>query len=156
MKSAFHEAAAEEAREAVGHYDGIAPGLGDRFNGELKAAVRLIEEYPEASPLIAKAVRKKVLLEFPYTVFYRIARNDDGAAELAGASLEPLGKQGRYAPALLRLFEHLLTDRKYADRIVRHYQVFKATQRSPTPPSSGRRGRLAPGVSSGRRSPRRR
>ena len=72
MKSAFHEAAAEEAREAVDHYDAITQGLGDRFNNELRAAVRLIEEYPEASPVIAKAIRKKVLLEFPYTVFYRI------------------------------------------------------------------------------------
>ena len=66
--------------------------------------------------------------------FYRSWYHDeDGATELVGASLEPLGKQGPHASALLRLFEHLLTDRNYVDRIPRHYEMFKRTQKASSP-----------------------
>jgi plasmid stabilization system protein ParE len=72
MKSRFLDPAKLEAREAIDHYDQLTPELGHRFIASLHAAVRLLEEYPESSPVIAKDVRKKVLLEFPYTLFYRI------------------------------------------------------------------------------------
>jgi len=60
--------------------------------------------------------------------------------ELAGASLELLGKQGRHAVALLRLFERLLKDRSYADRIRKHYEMFKGAQRA-APSRRGKRRR---------------
>ena len=66
--------------------------------------------------------------------FYRSWYHDEeGAAELVGASLEPLGKQGPHASSLLRLFEHLLTDRSYAERIPRHYEMFKRVQQTSVP-----------------------
>jgi len=66
--------------------------------------------------------------------FYRNWYHDEeGAAELVGASLEPLGKQGPHASTLLRLFEQLLTDRSYADRIPRHYEMFKRAQQTSSP-----------------------
>jgi hypothetical protein len=66
--------------------------------------------------------------------FYQSWYHDkEGAAELVGASLEPFGKQGPHASALLRLFEYLLLDRSYAERIPRHYEMFKRAQQTSFP-----------------------
>jgi hypothetical protein len=74
--------------------------------------------------------------------FYRSWYHDEkGAAELVGTSLEPLGKQGPNASSLLRLFEHLLTDQSYADRIPRHYEMFKRAQQTPSPQPRKPRGK---------------
>jgi hypothetical protein len=62
-----------------------------------------------------------------------------GAAELVGVSLEPLGSQGPHASALLGLFERLLVDRSYADRIQRHYEIFKHEQQGPPRRKKSRR-----------------
>ncbi len=72
MKSRFLDPADAEAREAIDRYDQFSPDLGDRFISELRAALRLLEDFPQSAPIIAKDVRKKVLLEFPYTLFYRV------------------------------------------------------------------------------------
>jgi hypothetical protein len=68
MKSRFHEAAHAELSEAVAYYDHKAPGLGDRFLTEVKAATRNIEQYPEIAPVIEEGVRAKVLVRFPYSL----------------------------------------------------------------------------------------
>jgi hypothetical protein len=47
------------------------------------------------------------------------------AAELAGASLDPLNPQTEYSPGLLRLFEFVLNDAAYVERLKRHYALFK-------------------------------
>lgn len=70
MKSRFHEAADAELSEAVAYYDDKAPGLGDRFLTEVKAATRAIEQYPEIAPVIDDDVRAKVLGRFPYSLMY--------------------------------------------------------------------------------------
>jgi len=70
MKSRFHEAADAELTEAIQYYDAKAPGLGDRFLAEVKAATRRIEEFPEIAPVIEYGVRAKVLPSFPYRLMY--------------------------------------------------------------------------------------
>ena len=81
MKSRFHQLAAAELAEAVAHYDSKAEGLGTRLLVEMRAAVIHIETFPESSPVIAFAVRRKVLAKFPYDVFY--AMNEDGVIILS-------------------------------------------------------------------------
>lgn len=44
----------------------------------------------------------------------------------AGASLDPLNVQTPYSAALLGLFEELLADPAYVERLKRHYTMFKA------------------------------
>jgi uncharacterized protein YecA (UPF0149 family) len=45
---------------------------------------------------------------------------------MKGPVLDPLNRQTKYAPSLLRLFnEHLLTDSAYIKRLKRHYDMFK-------------------------------
>ncbi len=51
------------------------------------------------------------------------------AQDMAGAVLDPLNPQTRYSSALLRLFEFVLEDEAYVDRLKRHYQMFKAAVR---------------------------
>lgn len=72
MKSRFHEAADAELTEAVAYYDGKAFGLGDRLLGEVKAATRLIERYPEIGSVRDFDVRAKVLTKFPYSLMYLV------------------------------------------------------------------------------------
>jgi hypothetical protein len=53
------------------------------------------------------------------------------AREMAGATLDTLNVQTRYANALLELFESLLlTDQAYVDRLKRHYRQFKEAIRN--------------------------
>ena len=75
MKSRFHELAASELAEAVAHYDSTTEGLGTRLLAEMRAAVMHIESFPDSSPVIAHAVRRKVLAKFPYDVFYTLEEN---------------------------------------------------------------------------------
>lgn len=76
MKSRFVKPAEDELAEAVDHYDQITAGLGDRFLAEVRASVRLIENFPKGSRAIIRQVRRKVLLEFPYSIVYTIAEHE--------------------------------------------------------------------------------
>jgi len=72
MMSRFHEGAEAELADAVLYYDERAPGLGDRFVAEVKAATLIIERHPEIAPLIGEGVRAKVVQHFPYSLMYVI------------------------------------------------------------------------------------
>jgi hypothetical protein len=52
--------------------------------------------------------------------------NKETARESYGATLDPLNSQSEYSYALLRIFNNLLQDKAYAERLKRHYQLFKA------------------------------
>ena len=45
--------------------------------------------------------------------------------ELKGPYLDPLNPQSKYAPRFMKIFEKLLEDREYAERLERHYRMFK-------------------------------
>lgn len=59
--------------------------------------------------------------------FYRRwAHDSDDADEMAGASLDPLNRQSEFAEWFLVFFREMVkTDRKYVERLKRHYQMFK-------------------------------
>ena len=89
MKSRFHEAADAELTEAIQYYDAKAPGLGDRFLAEVKAATRRIEQFPEIAPLIEYGVRAKVLASFPYRLMYVIDSGELFIVAVAHGSRRP-------------------------------------------------------------------
>jgi hypothetical protein len=99
-----------------------------------RAIIQVIEER-DPGEILATINYGWESLEF-YRNWYR---HGEGAADLVGASLEPLGKQGPHARSLLRLFEQLLADRAYAERIPRHYELFRSAQ--PTLSPSRKRAR---------------
>ncbi len=76
MNSRFVTPAEDEVAEALDHYQQIATGLGERFLSEVRRAVTMVEQFPQTSPVIASDVRKKVLLEFPYSLFYRVTADE--------------------------------------------------------------------------------
>lgn len=90
MKSRFVKPAEDELAEAVDHYDEITPGLGDRFLAEVRSSVRLIETFPKNSPAVVREVRKKVLLEFPYSVFHAVAEEEVVILAIAHQKRRPL------------------------------------------------------------------
>ena len=53
-----------------------------------------------------------------------------------GPYLDPFNPQTEYAGALLRMFEYVLTDQVYVERLERHYRMFKAAVQN----ESGQRG----------------
>jgi hypothetical protein len=50
------------------------------------------------------------------------------AKDMAGAILDPINPQSECAPALLEIFETILQDPDYVERLKRHYAMFKGTQ----------------------------
>lgn len=59
--------------------------------------------------------------------FYRRwAHDSDHGHEMAGASLDPLNRQSKFAEWFLVFFREMVkTDLKYVERLKRHYQMFK-------------------------------
>jgi toxin ParE1/3/4 len=95
MTARFHELAAAELDEAVAYYDTKADGLGSRLLAEVRAAVVYVEEFPEASPIIERAVRRKVLVKFPYDLFYILAASEVVVLSVAHESRRPGIWRGR-------------------------------------------------------------
>lgn len=51
-------------------------------------------------------------------------------ANTKGPYLDPLNPQSRYADVLLAMFEYVLTDLAYVERLERHYRMFKAVAKN--------------------------
>lgn len=51
MKLEFHPQAEQEFLGAVLYYEAEVPGLGERFDAEVRTASALLLEYPEIGPL---------------------------------------------------------------------------------------------------------
>lgn len=73
MKLEFHPEAEEEFLQAVSYYEAQMPGLGERFDAELRTAAALLLEYAEIGPLVDTHLRKLVLDRFPYSLIYSIS-----------------------------------------------------------------------------------
>jgi plasmid stabilization system protein ParE len=66
----FHPDAAEEARAAAAHYEGIRAGLGVDYQAELAAALARIRDNPLLYAVESKTIRVCPLRRFPYLIFY--------------------------------------------------------------------------------------
>lgn len=66
----FHPDAAEEAREAAAHYEGVRLGLGTDFKAELDAALTRIANNPLGYAAESGAIRVCPLHRFSYSIFY--------------------------------------------------------------------------------------
>ena len=68
----FHRLAERELNEAAAYYDSEAAGLGAAFLKEIQHCIQSICDRPEAAPLLAGAVRRRLARRFPYAVLYSI------------------------------------------------------------------------------------
>lgn len=68
----FDVSARHEFLEAAGYYESESPGLGADFIQEIERSIQLIVEHPEADPIIAGTVRRRLVRRFPYALLYSV------------------------------------------------------------------------------------
>lgn len=74
MIAAFHDLAKVELNEAAQYYERESPGLGAAFVAEVERCTAAILEHPEASPIVTRAIRRRLLRRFPYGLLYTVRR----------------------------------------------------------------------------------
>jgi plasmid stabilization system protein ParE len=72
MKLEFHPQAELELIEAAAYYELQVPGLGWRFEAEVRRAADLLLERPQIGAEADPVLRKFVLVRFPYTLYYSV------------------------------------------------------------------------------------
>ena len=73
MKLEFHPQAELELIEEAAYYELKVPGLGERFEAEVRRATDLLLEHPEIGHPADPDLRKFVLNRFPFTLYYSVA-----------------------------------------------------------------------------------
>jgi len=73
MRLEFHPEAELELIEAAVYYDNQAPGLGERFEFEIRHATDLLLDHPEIGLPADPDLRKFILSRFPFTLYYSLA-----------------------------------------------------------------------------------
>jgi plasmid stabilization system protein ParE len=71
----YHPAAEDELLAEIGYLELRVAGLGRRFYAEVRKAEDLITEFPKSAPEIAPGIRKHLLRNFPFSIFYSIEEN---------------------------------------------------------------------------------
>jgi plasmid stabilization system protein ParE len=54
------------------HYEAQSPGLGEKFLGAVTRGFEAIGRYPQMFAAVHGEVRRAILSDFPYAVFYRV------------------------------------------------------------------------------------
>jgi len=72
MRLEFHPEAELELIEAAVYYDKQVPGLGERFESEIRYATDLLLDQPEIGPPADPDLRKFILTRFPFTLYYSV------------------------------------------------------------------------------------
>ncbi|MGV3626941.1 MAG: type II toxin-antitoxin system RelE/ParE family toxin [Betaproteobacteria bacterium] len=70
MRLEFHPEAELELIEAALHYETEVPGLGARFETEVRRATGLLLDHPEIGQQVYPDLRLFVLPRFPFTLIY--------------------------------------------------------------------------------------
>ena len=84
MEVIFLRGAETDLLEAWIRYEEIFPGLGDRFEAQVRVALLQIAELPESAPVYAGEFRRLLVRRFEHGIFYRI----DGARIVVTAVLD--------------------------------------------------------------------
>lgn len=72
MKYEFLAEADDEFREAARYYEREAPGVGLAFITEVHRAISFVLAHPRTSKKVRNRIRSKLLVHFPYNVYYTI------------------------------------------------------------------------------------
>ena len=91
----FHPAAQLEIDEAADFYDLEGPGLGSVFLDAVERSLKQVSEFPHASPITIKHVRKKLVSGFPYAAMYSEIGGAILVLALAHHSRRPFYWRGR-------------------------------------------------------------
>ena len=69
---AFHPLAESDLLRSLRFYEARRPGLGSALLRDLGKALDTISRYPLAAPVSGRALRRKVLARFPFSLFYSL------------------------------------------------------------------------------------
>lgn len=72
MEVTFLAGAEADLLAAWVRYEELLPGLGDRFEAEVRAGLARIVELPECAPVYAGEFRRLLVRRFEHGIFYRI------------------------------------------------------------------------------------
>jgi plasmid stabilization system protein ParE len=72
----FRPQAEEEARAARRWYEEQQPGLGKRFADAIDGTIQRIGSNPSAFPLVHGEIRRAVVRQFPFGVYFRVYASD--------------------------------------------------------------------------------
>ena len=72
MRILFSPEARAEFDDAERYYEQQVPGLGKRFRGEIRAALKRLRHWPTAAPVERGDVRRLLLSRFPYKLLYAV------------------------------------------------------------------------------------
>lgn len=75
--------ASADVAVAVTRYDGLLPPLGTEFLGELGRVMAQIRESPQSATLVDPPIRRALLKEFPFGVFFVEGPAGESAVVLA-------------------------------------------------------------------------
>jgi hypothetical protein len=95
QKVSFHELAEFELNDAIVYFENEREGLGLRFLVAVQDAVSLIQQHPQASPIILQDIRCKVLRRFPYSIMFSIKPDRIRILALANQKRRPFYWQDR-------------------------------------------------------------
>ena len=84
MEIIFLRAAEDDLFKAWVSYEEILPGLGDRFEKEVRIALDRIQLFPESAPVYTGEFRRLLVPRFQHGIFYRA----HGARILVAAVLD--------------------------------------------------------------------
>ena len=73
---AVHPLAEEELNEAAAYYEARSRGLGVTFLSAVETTLDRIATHPEAGIPVTKAIRRKIVSQFPYSLLYAVAGED--------------------------------------------------------------------------------
>ena len=68
----YNRSAKKELFDSSLYYSEQAPGLGERFLKEVENCLREIAHSPQRYPKYFKDIRRCVMSQFPYGIYYRI------------------------------------------------------------------------------------
>jgi len=72
----FHELAGRELLDARDYYDDLVYRLGEKFVIEVERCLNVIKTNPLAYPVVKENVRKSVVIKFPFSILYRLEKDN--------------------------------------------------------------------------------
>ena len=72
----FHKLAREELLATRDYYDEMVFGLGRTFVSEIDKCLAIINRNPLAYPIIREKIHKAVVIKFPYSILYRMEKEN--------------------------------------------------------------------------------
>jgi plasmid stabilization system protein ParE len=76
LRIVFRRAAKSEFEDAAVWYDEQRTGLGEEFIIEIEQAVANAAAAPQRYPVVFGDIRRTVARRFPFSVYFRVRRND--------------------------------------------------------------------------------